>query len=91
MIEFLRRSFEVDLPIEEAWEHLARIEAWPSWTAHIRRVTVHPPRSWERSGASLHLRVNYEHPWARSHRAPSSSRNTVNQCCRSSGKVRTVP
>jgi hypothetical protein len=27
----IRREFIVDVPVERAWEHLARVEAWPSW------------------------------------------------------------
>jgi uncharacterized membrane protein len=39
----MRREFVVDVPLERAWEHLARIEAWPSWAKHIKSVTVEPP------------------------------------------------
>src|SRR5437667_5779905 len=39
----IRREFVVDVPLERAWEHLARIEAWPSWAKHIKSVTVEPP------------------------------------------------
>jgi len=43
MIQLLRREFTVDLPIEQAWQHLARVEQWPSWARHIKRVEVQPP------------------------------------------------
>jgi hypothetical protein len=43
MIQLLRREFTVDLPIEQAWQHLARVEQWPSWAKHIRQVEVRPP------------------------------------------------
>ncbi len=39
----IRREFIVDAPLERAWQHLARVEAWPSWAAHIKSVTVEPP------------------------------------------------
>jgi len=39
----LRREFTVNLPVEKAWQHLARVEAWPSWARHIRQVEVQPP------------------------------------------------
>ena len=39
----LRREFTVELPVEEAWRHLARVEQWPSWAKHIKRVEVQPP------------------------------------------------
>lgn len=39
----IRREFVVDAPLDRAWDHLARIEAWPSWAKHIKSVTVEPP------------------------------------------------
>jgi hypothetical protein len=39
----LRREFKVELPVEEAWRHLARVEQWPSWAKHIKQVVVQPP------------------------------------------------
>ena len=39
----LRRVFTVELPAEEAWRHLARVEQWPSWAKHIKQVEVQPP------------------------------------------------
>ena len=39
----LRREFTVDLPVEEAWRHLARLEQWPSWAKHIKQIEVQPP------------------------------------------------
>lgn len=43
MIELVRRTFEVDAPLDEAWAYLARVESWPSWTKHIKSVTLTPP------------------------------------------------
>ena len=43
VIELVRRTFEVDASIEQAWAHLARVEAWPSWAKHIKAVTLSPP------------------------------------------------
>lgn len=43
MITLLRREFTVALPCEQAWSHLACLERWPSWAAHIKRVEVQPP------------------------------------------------
>lgn len=42
MITLLRREFTVDLPLEQAWQHLARVEQWPSWAKHIKLVKLHP-------------------------------------------------
>jgi hypothetical protein len=39
----LRRQFTVELPLEKAWQHLARVEEWPSWARHIKQVQVQPP------------------------------------------------
>jgi hypothetical protein len=39
----LRREFTVELPVEEAWRHLARVEQWPSWAKHIKEVEMQPP------------------------------------------------
>ena len=43
MITLLRREFTVELPLERAWQHLARVEQWPSWARHIKQVEVQPP------------------------------------------------
>jgi hypothetical protein len=43
MITLLRREFIVDLPLEKAWQHLARVEGWPNWAKHIKQVQVKPP------------------------------------------------
>ena len=39
----LQREFVVDLPLEKAWQHLARVEHWPTWARHIKRVELQPP------------------------------------------------
>jgi hypothetical protein len=43
MITLLRREFTVELPLEKAWQHLARVEQWPSWARHIKQVELQPP------------------------------------------------
>ena len=43
MITLLRREFTVELPLEKAWHHFARVEQWPSWAKHIKQVEVQPP------------------------------------------------
>jgi carbon monoxide dehydrogenase subunit G len=42
MITLLRREFTVDIPLERAWEHLARVEQWPSWAPHIKQLELKP-------------------------------------------------
>lgn len=39
----IRRIFEVDAPLEEAWHRLAEVERWPEWAPHIVSVSVSPP------------------------------------------------
>src|SRR5262249_28605064 len=43
MLTLLRREFTVELPLEQAWQHLSRIEQWPSWARHIKQVELQPP------------------------------------------------
>src|SRR5229473_870149 len=43
MITLLRREFTVELPLERAWQHLARVEQWPSWAKHIKQIEMRPP------------------------------------------------
>jgi len=42
MVMLLRREFTVDVPREQAWQHLARIEQWPTWAKHIKQVELNP-------------------------------------------------
>jgi hypothetical protein len=37
------RTFTVRAPLAAAWEHLRRVERWPSWAKHIRHAAVEPP------------------------------------------------
>ena len=43
MFTLLRREFTVDMPLKNAWQHLARVERWPSWAKHIKQIDVQPP------------------------------------------------
>jgi hypothetical protein len=43
MTILLRRQFAVDLPIAQAWQHLARAERWPRRAEHIRHLALQPP------------------------------------------------
>ena len=33
MFILLRREFTVELPVKDAWQHLSRVEEWPSWAS----------------------------------------------------------
>src|SRR6478672_1792577 len=39
----IQREFTVDVPLRRAWDHLARIEQWPSRAPHIKRIDLVPP------------------------------------------------
>ncbi len=57
MIRLLRRQFEVPVPLTEAWRFLARVEDWPRWAKHIRRVEMNPPGEiGPESSGTIHLR-----------------------------------
>jgi hypothetical protein len=43
MVTLIQREFTVAIPPQRAWEHLARIEQWPSWAPHIKKIELHPP------------------------------------------------
>ena len=43
MITLLQRQFTGGIPLQRAWDHLARVEQWPSWAPHINVIQVHPP------------------------------------------------
>lgn len=43
MINLVHREFIVDVPLETAWQHLAKTEQWPIWAKHIRRIDLVPP------------------------------------------------
>lgn len=57
MPTLINRTFVVNVPLEFAWHHLARVEAWPSWAKHIKSVELTPPGEVSsRSQGVLHLR-----------------------------------
>ena len=43
MVTLLQREFTVGIPLQRAWDYLARVERWPTWAAHIKRIDLHPP------------------------------------------------
>ena len=43
MVTLIRREFKVDVSSQTAWDHLSRIERWPSWAPHIKQVDLRPP------------------------------------------------
>lgn len=64
MITLLRREFTVELPLEMAWHHFARVEQWPSWARHIKQVEVQPPGELGPvSAGRLHLNNGVKSGW----------------------------
>ncbi len=61
----IRREFVVDAPLERAWQHLARVEAWPSWAAGLKArfaVTEFVPKShWKWISNFLGATIHYDH------------------------------
>ena len=43
MVRLLERRFVVEVLLERAWAHLEKVERWPSWARHIRRIRLRPP------------------------------------------------
>src|SRR6266699_3551598 len=43
MVTLLQREFTVGIPPQRAWDHLARVEQWPSWAPHIKKIELQPP------------------------------------------------
>ena len=56
MRRLLERSFRASVPTAAAWAHLEKVEAWPSWASHIRRVELQPAgRLTPSSRGTIHL------------------------------------
>jgi hypothetical protein len=43
MVTSIQQTFRADVPLHRAWDHLARVEQWPSWDPHIKRIELQPP------------------------------------------------
>ena len=57
MTVVLRREFIVSVTPRQAWEHLEKVEQWPTWARHIKRIELHPPGSLRaHSYGVIHLR-----------------------------------
>ncbi len=64
MPTLINRAFVVDVPLETAWHHLARVEAWPSWAKHIKAVELTPAGEViPQSKGVLHLRNGLTTPF----------------------------
>jgi hypothetical protein len=42
MLNVSRRSFIVNAPRADAWEHVTRLADWPSWAGQVRSVDLDP-------------------------------------------------
>src|SRR5436190_5226482 len=45
MIEAVRRTFRVEVPLSDAWARLGQIERWPEWAPHITAAELVPSGS----------------------------------------------
>ena len=43
MKRIVDKVFTVRAPLALTWDHLAKVEKWPSWAKHIRSVVKSPP------------------------------------------------
>ena len=43
MVTLIERGFTVNVSLERAWQKLARLDQWPRWAHHIKRIEVQPP------------------------------------------------
>lgn len=56
MVTLINREFTVTVSLEEAWEHLARVDQWPTWAHHIKHIDVNPPGELgDQSSGLIHL------------------------------------
>jgi len=57
VLTLIKREFVVQVPVKQAWSHLAQVMAWPSWARHIRSIEVEPVGGLcLRSKGRIHLR-----------------------------------
>ncbi len=42
MKRLLERRFNVKASVARAWAHLEKVEQWPTWARHIRRIELRP-------------------------------------------------
>jgi hypothetical protein len=43
MVTLIDRQFTVNASLEKAWQHLARVDRWPTWAHHIKHIELNPP------------------------------------------------
>ena len=43
MVTLIDREFTVNASLEKAWQHLARVDQWPTWAHHIKHIELNPP------------------------------------------------
>jgi hypothetical protein len=42
MVNLIDREFTVNVSKERGWQHLARLDQWPTWPQHIKQIQVRP-------------------------------------------------
>ena len=58
MVRLLERRFRVKAPLEKAWLHLEKVERWPTWARHIRRIELQPAGALRSDSAGALLLTN---------------------------------
>ncbi len=41
-MNLIDRQFIVNVSLERAWQHLARVDQWPTWARHIKHIELQP-------------------------------------------------
>jgi len=56
MVTLIDREFTVNVSSERAWQHLARLDLWPTWAHHIKLIEAQPPGELgDHSSGVIHL------------------------------------
>jgi hypothetical protein len=42
VLTLIDRQFTVNVSLERAWHHLARVDQWPTWAHHIKHIEMSP-------------------------------------------------
>ena len=41
-MNLIDRQFVVNVSLERAWQHLARVDQWKTWARHIKHIELYP-------------------------------------------------
>jgi len=74
IVTLLHREFTVDLPLQKARQHLARVEPWPNWAKHIKHIALNPAGELgAKSTGVIHLSNGVKSAWTVTEFSPCSN------------------